>query len=338
MASGRVGGTSSKKSGVLGSEVYRVVKNPDGSYSQIVQSKGVQTINRTTPRLQAQRMCMAMVESLMRDLKEIAKISFQSGANASKSLNAFSAYNVQLVARDCKAHWFDSVDFAYPFAQKYGEIGGNLGGRFMISAGTLNRNLFRRLIYIQNAAVEFPQLGYGYVDFYGIEFKWKWGMKTLGEVLQYNGMTFLDKICFAGFFEGIYFKPWEDEGIAKGEHRWVIASVNPALSAATAINRNTLSSIFSVKSSGTAVVLPDYYNSRILIGFVSLLEQDTESCRYWAGFSVSYLDGKKRVSASQYESPDGSTTPWALDQEPSKVFGTWMDEPWIKNYPNIFAL
>ena len=49
MASGRVGGTRSKVSGQIGGEVYRIVKNDDGTYSQIVSVKGETTVNYTTP-------------------------------------------------------------------------------------------------------------------------------------------------------------------------------------------------------------------------------------------------------------------------------------------------
>ena len=90
MASGRVGGTRSKISGKVGNEIYQVVRNPDGSYSQQVYEKPEIVQTAQTPKLQAQRMITAMVESLMRDLKEVGRISMQSGVNRSKSLNAFS--------------------------------------------------------------------------------------------------------------------------------------------------------------------------------------------------------------------------------------------------------
>ena len=119
MASGRVGGTRSRVTGQIGSEVYRVVRNADGTYTQFVSAKGQQTSTYTTPKLQVQRMITAMVESMMKQLKPVARISMQSGANKSKSLNAFSSFNLHLVAQDCKAHWYGDNTFVYPRHSRY---------------------------------------------------------------------------------------------------------------------------------------------------------------------------------------------------------------------------
>ena len=147
MASGRVGGSRSKISGLVGSEVYKIVRNPDGSYSQVVQTKGSYTVNTTTPKLQAQRMMVSMVEALMHDLTPVAKISWQSGANKSKSLNAFSSFNLQLVARDCKANWYGGGRFEYPMRRWWISGEWDSVGPWMLSSGTLNRNLFLQALH-----------------------------------------------------------------------------------------------------------------------------------------------------------------------------------------------
>lgn len=104
MASGRVGGTRSKIRGQVGNVVYQVKRNDDGTYTQISYGKAEDVTATITPRLQAQRMCTSMVEALMRDLKEVGRISMQSAANKSKSLNAFSSYNQDLIKKGVDAN------------------------------------------------------------------------------------------------------------------------------------------------------------------------------------------------------------------------------------------
>ena len=55
MASGRVGGTKSKVSGTIGSEVYSLRRNPDGTYSQVVSAKPETTTYTNTEKQAAQR-------------------------------------------------------------------------------------------------------------------------------------------------------------------------------------------------------------------------------------------------------------------------------------------
>ena len=133
MASGRVGGTKSKVSGTIGSEVYSLRRNPDGSYSQVISAKPETTTYTNTEKQAAQRMVTAMIEALMRDLTPVARISMQSGVNPSKSINAFSSFNLNKVREDMIANWYGNQKFVYPI--KDSDV--KLGGIYTISAGTL---------------------------------------------------------------------------------------------------------------------------------------------------------------------------------------------------------
>ena len=128
MAISRVGGTKGKLSGQVGSTIYQIRKNADGTFTQIAYNKGERTETTFSPKLQAQRMCMGMVESLMKQLKPLIGISFQAGTNKTKSCNAFSAANLRLVQRDCMEHWYANNKFVFPRQYKgypdFSELGG----------------------------------------------------------------------------------------------------------------------------------------------------------------------------------------------------------------------
>ena len=55
-------------SGQVGSTVYQIRNNGDGTLTQVAYAKGERTETTFSPKLQAQRMCMGMVESLMKQL------------------------------------------------------------------------------------------------------------------------------------------------------------------------------------------------------------------------------------------------------------------------------
>ena len=113
MASGRVGGTKSLKSGKVGDTVLGIVQEPNGSYAQKVSAYVPTKPQTQTVKLAVQQMCTAMVQAMMRDLKPLAKVAFQSGANKAKSLNAYSCFNLLKVAREAKDYLNETHDFEF---------------------------------------------------------------------------------------------------------------------------------------------------------------------------------------------------------------------------------
>ena len=337
MASGRVGGTRSKVSGQVGSEVYKIVKNPDGSYSQVITSKGETTVNTTTPRLQAQRLCTSMVESLMRDLQEVAKISMQSGANKSKSLNAFSSYNLRLVAQDCQAHWYGNNQFVYPRCNRYDLNTRDLGGLYMISSGTLQWDAFTEKFMDINPRSKYVYWDRAYDTFYGVKLPISNWQCTVGQFLRERRLTRLDSIVFVGF------RYWYEQDDPEAEieefykHTWLIAQVNPDISDATLLTEDVLSNLFVFKSNYEPVAVVARNHSYMALGIPCALAAADEQLYYWAAFTISYLEGKKKISSSNYSALIGETDPWYSYGYPAYVFGSWMGEPSVIPYPSPFT-
>lgn len=336
MASGRVGGTRSKVSGQIGSEVYRVVRNADGTYTQVVSVKGEQTSTYTTPRLQAQRMVTAMVESMMKQLKPVARISMQSGANKSKSLNAFSSFNLTRVAQDCKANWYGNNQFVYPRHYRTDIDIRDLGGRYLISAGTLQGDLFDTLYYTTNPRLYLKNWPSNQIDFYGVKIKIPAGVRTIGQFLASMGATRLDTIVFVGFRSWFTDYDSEDGAVQHYEHDYIIATFNPAIADETLINDEVLERFFVIKSNIDAVFDVAVDGSFCVLGFPADLANKDEEFFYWAGFSISYRDGKKKISSSSYVPLNPYDQPWLLNAAPTNVFGSWIGEPGNHNYPSPF--
>lgn len=336
MASGRVGGTKSRISGQIGSEVYQVRRNPDGSYSQIVMAKGTQTANYTTPKLQAQRMMTAMVESLMKQLQPIATISMQSAANKSKSLNAFSSFNLSLVAKDCAANWYGNQVFVYPrqIASKNYVI--DLGGLYMISSGTLQYNCFDVLNNGMMFGNEWYNSPLGFGLWFGLQFYCSIGTQTVGDFLRAHRMTRIDSVVFVGFRTFMRYNPVTGEEDENLHHEYIIAYINPTIPDTAILTIELLQNLFILESSYQPYVIVHKSNSFFAIAFVLDSDGVTEDIYYYAGFSISYLDGRKKISFSSYESTRSSGQPWLSLAAPANVFGSWMGEPWIDPYPSPY--
>lgn len=336
MASGRVGGTKSKKSGQLGDVIYQVRRNPDGSYSQIISAKGEYTETQTTPRLQAQRMVTAMVESLMRDLKPVGRISMQSGANKSKSLNAFSHHNLMRVAQDCKTNWYGNNQFVYPKHSRFDMDVQDLGGPYMISSGTLQFELFNSLYHTnqprQYLKGEFTISN----EFYGVKFLTPSDVQTYGQLLRRWRMTRLDAVVFCGLRYYLDQPDPEEDGTDVIKHHYLILTPNPAIRDEELISDDLLAQAFLINYSLPPVVGRAKDNSFVAYGWKTDIYNLDETYYYWAGFSISYADGRKKISSSQYSSPDGGVFPWLRYAAPTNVFGSWMDEPGNTHYPSPF--
>ena len=336
MASGRVGGTRSKISGQIGQEVYQIRRNPDGTYSQIVNAKGEITVNYTTPRLQAQRMCTSMVEAMMRDLKEVASISMQSAANKSKSLNAFSSYNLQLVARDCKANWFANNQFVYPELNRFDIKQRDLGGLYMLSSGSLQFNVFAGHAEYGNPSgglIDYPNASHTPE---GIYFRLPNYGCTISEFLRANRMTRLDYVvcCFFGSYaEDV---PDSEETEVYYKHNYMIAQINPALSDGDIITDDNVSMLFVGKSNRDIICKRYARWPYLFLGFDLDVQGKSEEPYTWGAFSISYADGKKKISSSSYQWYDAFTGAWLTGHAPADVYGSWIGEPLVKPYPYIF--
>lgn len=334
MASGRVGGTRSKITGQVGNTIYQVRRNDDGSYTQITMQKGVATKTTTTPKLQAQRMCTAMVESLMRDLKEVGRISMQSGVNKSKSLNAFSSMNLMLLLQDCKANWYSGNQFIYPTRSAEKLYVNDLGGNYLISAGTLQGNLFDRLYYEPKAYRVLNGISKTGNQFFGLELNVQLNVDTIESFMLRHRMTRLDSIVFCAFRHWLEYNIEEDELQEKTQHSWVICKINPSMPSETILDESAIARMFVTNSNHSVLVTTLKTGKAICIGFQTDLQDLDEDIYYWAGFSISYLEGKKRISNSTYKSIASGGGNWLLNAAPTDVFATWIGAPFWEKQPS----
>ena len=338
MASGRVGGTKSKKSGQVGTNIYQIRKNADGSYSQIVTIKGVTTVNRTTPRLQAQRMCTAMVQSLMKQLSPVAKISMQSAANKSKSLNAFSSFNLMRVARDCKANWYSNAHYVFPYYSPTSYEVEDLGGLYMLSAGTLQWNLFSDCYDPWTHEHEW----YDPVSWYYINSMVRWSdisdIRTIGDFWKKFRFGLLDCVVFCAFkYQWGDVDPEGEETFEIYKHCYVIAHRNMSIPDSAPFNYDNFKNMFVIETNDEPLFFWRRDNSACGLGFRVENWEYTGSIPYMGAFSISYVGGKKLISNSQYHAEDDDNPNWEIRSNPADVFGSWMGERWRDPYPSPFV-
>lgn len=336
MASGRVGGTKSLISGQVGTDIYQIRKNPDGSYSQVVSQKPT-SVARTNTELQAaQKMCTSMVEALMRDIKEIGKISMQSGKNKSKSLNALSSFNLMYVRQDMKAHWYEQGDFVFPrLNDDY-----QLGGKYLISSGTLNENHFSRLQFYDAVALtpqmQIAEIGARFSEFCGLQWLSTPVGITLGEFTTAFRMMRSDKLCFVIYVRSLTYNPRTEEYDEHFRYHWMIAQPNPNLPASFVISPETVQEAFIVKASFEPHINISHSKDVISIGYLIPDDDYDTNIYYNAAFTVSSIFGSKRISQSRLVPVSPAMHPWLLNHYPTKVFGSWVGEPWNQSYPSPF--
>lgn len=336
MASGRVGGTKSKKSGQVGTNIYQIRKNADGTYSQIVTIKGVTTVNRTTPRLQAQRMCTAMVEHMMKQLAPVAKISIQAAANKSKSLNAFSSYNLQLVARDCRANWYGNNYFQYP-RRTFAVLNDYWNdGFYMISAGTLQYNIFSNYLDAPSAYSAGYLVGGISRGIYGVEFDVKLNVETVDQFLKRHRFAVMDKFVFVGYRYWYETNLQTEEEEEYRQYDYIIAGLNLRLNQSLVMTEAVIKAMFTFESNVTPAVYIKNDGSKFFVGNTCEGYLKTEYYGYTASFSISQYDGRKKISSSKLHSTERWREGYFNADAPTKVFGSWIGEPSNRNYPTIF--
>ena len=334
MAVSRIGGTSGKLRGQLGSDIYQIKNNGDGTFTQIVYQKGERTESVFTPKLQAQRMCTGMVESLMKALKPLIGISFESGRTKTMSCNAFSAANIRLVQRDCMEHWYGNNKFIYPWHFKTYIDFSELGGPYMISSGSLNRNLFDECIFDDFGNVKWLDMPFPFTYLYGLVFKCRIGVDTVESFRQAHKMTILDKVCFAGFEDWLDYETDPDDPKSLYSHDWFVAEFNRSIPSTAIMTPEVIKALFKISGSKTPAVYIAKDSSKFIIGQALDNWRTAAEYYYWAGFSISHASGKKKISTSFYDNDWTHGEPYIYHREPAEMFGSWMGEPQRKPYPS----
>ena len=336
MASGRVGGTRSKIRGQVGDVIYQVVRNDDGTYTQISYGKPEDVTATITPRLQAQRMCTCMVEALMRDLKEVGRISMQNAANKSKSLNAFSSFNIQLVAADCKQHWYGGNKFYYPYTNNIGTPSEQLGGEFLLSSGTWQYNGFDEVVHLLDPENVWRNAYYLGKRFAGIRFSIGSEPETVATFLKRHYLTLLDRMVFACFHDWWEVDPDVKERIYYTKHSYIFVDVNTGIGQGTLISETVLKDLFITTSDMEVLCKMSDDGRSFYIGFL-IDNKNNDAFFYTEGaFTISKMEGKAKISSSFLNQVPEDEGQYFLGQAPADVFGSWMGEPTKKPYPSPF--
>lgn len=337
MASGRVGGTRSKIRGQVGDIIYQVVRNADGSYTQISYGKPEDITQTITPKLQAQRMCTSMVEALMRDLRPVATISMQSAANKSKSLNAFSSYNLQLVARDCQAHWNGGNAFYYPATANVGTPAEQMGGRYMLSSGTWQYDGFDAVVHLPEPWRVWRTSSMFGKRFAGIRFDLDPNGENVERFLRRHFMSALDQLVFCAFHDWSDYDIDPDMPVYYTRHSYLIASFDSTIPPELEITPELLAVMFSIESDWPIYQALSDDGRAYYIGFLIDNENLNAYFYNYGGFTISMMEGKKKISSSSYKVVDGDIDGYLLNQAPADVFGSWMGEPNVKPWPSPFV-
>ena len=336
MAVSKTGGTKGKLRGQVGNTVYQVRRNDDGTYTQVLYQKGERVETETTPKLQAQRMYTAMVESLMKELKPVGRISMQSGKNKSQSLNAFSSWNLRMVANDAKAHWYGNQAFVYPRHYRTTMDIQDLGGPYIISSGSLNYDLFSSLLFEPNCITKFLDITDWNLAFFGMMFDCRIAAETVSSFMARHKMTRLDTMGYCGFRSWLSYEPNSDDPQTYMKHEYFLVKINLRLDGELVMTPDIIRELFEFSYSLQPQVVISRDGLSFGIGWLLDLDHLDDQLFYHAGFSISYVNGKKAISSHQYENPVGGAEPWLMDAQPSKVFGSWMGDPTNPNYPSPY--
>lgn len=348
MASGRVGGTKSKIAGTVGSEVYSIRRNEDGSYSQVVAAKAEHVQYSNTELQAAQRMVAGMVEGLMKGLRAIGTISMQSGANKSKSLNAFAQFNLMKVRDDMKANWYDSQNFYYPRKMRSGLEYEQTGGYWMISSGSLHYNLFSWFGYDDHYYTWMPVPVSTHDYFYGMKFEVKPSMATIRDFLDYHKITRRDMVCYVWWETDSIYMPGSDDPVESQGYYYIKAAVNPYLADSAPVTSENLRNLFIIETNSQCTVArcqwhtaihntPDGLQDFLAIGRVCENWENIMEVGWHTAFSISYPDGHKKVSSSSFVNVEEFNPGPYMTQPPSMAFGSWVGQPTVRPYPSPFV-
>ena len=332
MASGRVGGTKSLKSGKVGDTVLGIVQESNGSYSQKVSAYVPVKPQTQTVKLAVQQMCTAMVQAMMRDLKPLAKVAFQSAANKSKSLNAFSSFNLLKVAREVKDYWNETHDFE--FAEKGERL--KVGGRWMLSSGTLNYNCFSGY-FAQSFADSWiePNVRYSWAMF-GVFFLFPDDVTTIGQFMARLKLTYSTEIWVAMYLTN------QDE-TAEGKYCWCQIKLNPQVRQTDPATEESISDLFTLTFNEYGVkgwCRPTQYMWRLKHALCIGFRIDGEATSYVAtfgkAFTITYVNGRKQISSSTLDfiSKDHEAE-WGYWRYPAQCVSSWTNPriPFPVPYP-----
>lgn len=188
MARSRVGGSKAKISGKVGSEVYSIVKNQSGGYTQVVSELPVSKEVAITPELCRQRMFMSIVMRHMSLLQAFLSAAFEDVPEGTLSVQEFARVNVRWLQQHYDIVYTNQYVTWWPaYGQSYA-----LPAPIIISQGT-----FKQKVIGQTTRARSSSWGYMTVTFLPMYTDY-----TFGEWLEVHNFGMHEYICAMVFCLG----------------------------------------------------------------------------------------------------------------------------------------
>lgn len=331
MASGRVGGTKSLKSGKVGDTVLGIVQESNGSYAQKVSAYVPKKAQTKTIKLACQQQCTAMVEAMMRDLKPLAKVSFQSAANKSKSLNAFSSFNLNKVLNEMKNHWYKYHEFMFPEKGNWLKM----GGTWILSAGTLGYDCFDGWFGDTGDNPKIDPLVKSTYDFFGVFFEFPKTEMTIGQFMDQRHLQYNTEMWIAMFWLSDWVDPWPKpiDPYRIGEYIWKRITLNPKVRRDEIVTEQTIENLFVTEASLGNLnrwSRPNEYSPWRKHAYCLGIQHQELDLYYhplWMGaFTINYELGRKKVSSSSMEFIESDPTiEISTEYTPENTVSSWTD-------------
>lgn len=336
MAVGRVGGTKSKIRGKVGSVVYRITKDGNGSLQQVLSSVPIDIAYSNSDKQAAQRMFVGMVQGMMSALRPIATISNQYALNRAQALNAFSSTNILKVREDAKAHWYDSTSFYYPTKSKLLSDYPQVGGYWSISLGSLPYDLFDWSGEDVDPDLWAQGIAPGRYIFAGIKMYIPDTNATVADFMRAHKMTRRDSVHFVWWERDVYWMEGNEDPQEREGYHYISITLNPYLSNNMLLRSVPIEQLFLVSSDTNAFAQMSNDGKFYAFGRMQDRWDNVEEVGWLSAFSISYPDGRKMVSSSTLRNPDDFDPKPYMVSPPAGVFGTWIGKGLSGNYPPPF--
>ena len=113
MARGRLGGTKAKIRGKVGSEIYQLKRDPDGTLIQSVYGQNLKPTYTNTEAQAKNRCIMGQIERMWHWLPQIIQDSFSSIPRGALSFQRFSKLNYPLLREDFETHFEENNVYSW---------------------------------------------------------------------------------------------------------------------------------------------------------------------------------------------------------------------------------
>ena len=248
MARSRVGGTSGLLSGKLGSVIYSITRNSDGSFRQVIGSNPETRFNPNTFDQARARCTMATIERAMFTFADFVTTGWEGIPPGTLSVSEFSRANYDYLAEFLKVMFDDDSDYDVHWdLPKKGQTQPR-DGNFILSRGTIH-----------------PRKVWGIGGVYGTRPRWsvtslpRLVSTKFGDWMEYNGLMPNEQFVFVFFMAG------RTPSLSRVAYVIVAPAMNANPNAT--INSATFRNLLTIKGNYPCNVFYDNANNQLNISF-----------------------------------------------------------------------